>query len=108
MRRTARRARRSPRRFAHRVYLDSVVDAPAAKVDWKALGLTAPEKFKKSDLRTLPWPRYESNGAGYTYQRHAHIWTIAPDGSNAKQLTTAQTASTGLSGRRTTRGSSTG
>jgi dipeptidyl aminopeptidase/acylaminoacyl peptidase len=64
-------------------------DAPDAKVDWKALGMTAPEKYKKSDIRTLPWPRYQTNGAGYTYQRHAHIWTADADGRNPKQLTFA-------------------
>lgn len=65
----------------------AVDEQPDAKVDWKALGLKAPAKYKKSDIRTLPWPRYETNGAGYTYQRHAHVWTMDADGSNAKQLT---------------------
>jgi dipeptidyl aminopeptidase/acylaminoacyl peptidase len=67
----------------------SLDDAPDAMVDWKALGLKAPAKFKKSDIRTLPWPRYQTNGAGYTYQRHAHLWTADADGANAKQLTSS-------------------
>ncbi|HEY0396652.1 MAG TPA: S9 family peptidase [Candidatus Elarobacter sp.] len=67
-----------------------VDEAPRAKVDWKALGIAkAPEKYAKSDLRTLPWPRYQLNGAGYLYNRHAHIWVADADGANAKQLTSA-------------------
>jgi dipeptidyl aminopeptidase/acylaminoacyl peptidase len=65
----------------------AIDDAPASNVDWKALGLKAPAKFKRTDIRTLPWPRYEGNGAGYTYDKTTHIWTIAADGANAKQLT---------------------
>ncbi|HEY6235856.1 MAG TPA: S9 family peptidase, partial [Candidatus Elarobacter sp.] len=65
----------------------AVADAPASMVDWKALGLQAPAKYKKSDIRTLPWARYEGNGAGYTYDKTAHVWTIDADGANAKQLT---------------------
>ncbi len=79
-------------RFSHdgkRIAFQStaVDDAPASKVDWKALGLNVPAKHKTSDIRTLPWARYETNGAGYTYDKTAHIWTIAADGTNAKQLT---------------------
>jgi dipeptidyl aminopeptidase/acylaminoacyl peptidase len=65
----------------------SLDEQPNANVDWKALGIKAPAKYKKSDIRTLPWPRYQTNGAGFTYQKHPHIWTIDADGSNAKQLT---------------------
>jgi len=45
-------------------------DAPNSRVDWKALGVAPPEKYRTSDIRTLPWPRYEANGAGYTYAKH--------------------------------------
>jgi dipeptidyl aminopeptidase/acylaminoacyl peptidase len=65
----------------------AVDDAPASTVDWKALGRKAPAKYKRSDIRTLPWPRYETNGEGYTYDKTSHIWTMAADGSDAKQLT---------------------
>ncbi|MDB5042376.1 MAG: peptidase prolyl oligopeptidase active site domain protein [Candidatus Eremiobacteraeota bacterium] len=61
--------------------------APPSRVDWKALGIAAPEKHKNSDIRTLPWPRYQANGAGYVYDKHQHIWTIDADGANEKQLT---------------------
>jgi dipeptidyl aminopeptidase/acylaminoacyl peptidase len=65
----------------------AVAEAPVAAVDWKALGLKAPAKYKQSDIRTLPWPRYQTNGAGYTYDKTPHIWTMGADGANAKQLT---------------------
>jgi len=70
-------------------------DAPNSRVDWKALGVAPPEKYRTSDIRTLPWPRYEANGAGYTYAKHQHIWTSAADGSNAKQLTRGADGETG-------------
>ena len=68
---------------------NAVAEAPASAVDWKALGLKAPAKHKKSDIRTLPWPRYQTNGAGYTYDKTPHIWTVYADGTNAKQLTSS-------------------
>jgi dipeptidyl aminopeptidase/acylaminoacyl peptidase len=61
--------------------------APASHVDWKALGVSAPAKYAHSDIRTIPWPRYEANGGGYVYNKHLHIWTIDADGTNPKQLT---------------------
>jgi dipeptidyl aminopeptidase/acylaminoacyl peptidase len=66
---------------------NAVADPQAAAVDWKALGLKAPAKYKKSDIRTLPWPRYQTNGAGYTYDKTPHIWTMDADGTHVKQLT---------------------
>jgi dipeptidyl aminopeptidase/acylaminoacyl peptidase len=67
----------------------AVAAAPASAVDWNALGLTAPAKDRKSDIRTLPWPRYQVNGAGYTYDKTPHIWTMDADGANPKQLTSS-------------------
>lgn len=64
-----------------------VDDAPPSLVDWKALGMRAPKKYAKTDIRTLPWPRYQENGAGFTYNKHAHIWTVDADGTGAKQIT---------------------
>ena len=64
-------------------------EAPPAHVDWKSLGVTAPKKFAKTDIRTLPWPRYQSNGAGYTFDKHEHVWTMQRDGSGAKQITSS-------------------
>lgn len=65
----------------------SVDPAPSSHVDWKALGVAVPPKYAHSDIRTIPWPRYEGNGAGYTYNKHQHIWTIDADGSHPQQLT---------------------
>ena len=67
----------------------SVDDAPLSRVDWKALGMKPPARFKKSDIRTLPWPRYQANGDGLIYNKHQHIWTIGADGTNATQLTSS-------------------
>jgi dipeptidyl aminopeptidase/acylaminoacyl peptidase len=65
----------------------TVDEAPASRVDWKALGIKPPAKLAKSDIRTLPWPRYQANGAGPIYDKHQHIWTADADGANPKQLT---------------------
>jgi len=68
---------------------------PPAAVDWRALGATPPPKWKTSDIRRLPWPRYQLNGAGYIYDKHPHIWTIGADGKNPKQLTNGADGETG-------------
>lgn len=65
----------------------TVDQAPKSLVDWKALGISPPAKYAKTDLRTLPWPRYQTNGDGYTYDKHGHIWTMDADGAHPKQLT---------------------
>lgn len=77
-------------------FQSTTVDAaPTSLVDWKALGMSPPAKLAKTDIRTLPWPRYQSNGAGYTYDKHAHIWTVDADGTHAKQLTDGPDGETG-------------
>ena len=65
----------------------SVDEAPKSLVDWHSLGMRAPKKHEKTDIRTLPWPRYQANGAGYIYDKHEHVWTIDSDGAHAAQLT---------------------
>ncbi len=65
----------------------TVDEAPASRVDWKSLRIKPPAKYAKSDIRALPWPRYQANGAGPIYDKHQHIWTADADGANAKQLT---------------------
>ena len=72
----------------------AVDPAPLANVDWKALGIAPPAKYKHSDIRTLPWPRYQLNGAGFIYDKTPHIWTIDADGRNAKQLTSSRDGET--------------
>ncbi|MBV8368542.1 MAG: S9 family peptidase [Candidatus Eremiobacteraeota bacterium] len=76
-------------------FTSTAVDpAPLANVDWKALGIAPPAKYKHSDIRTLPWPRYQLNGAGFIYDKTPHIWTIDADGRNAKQLTSSRDGET--------------
>ena len=65
----------------------TVDEAPQSLVDWKALGMRAPKKHEKTDIRTLPWPRYQANGAGYVYDKHEHVWTIDSDGRHPAQVT---------------------
>ncbi len=65
----------------------TVDEAPESLVDWRALGVSAPKKHEKTDIRTLPWPRYQANGAGYIYDKHEHVWTIDRDGTHATQIT---------------------
>ncbi len=65
----------------------TVDEAPKSLVDWRALGVRAPKKHEHTDIRTLPWPRYQANGAGYIYDKHEHVWTIDSDGTHAKQIT---------------------
>jgi dipeptidyl aminopeptidase/acylaminoacyl peptidase len=65
----------------------TIDDAAPSHVDWHALGVKAPDKYAKTDIRTIPWPRYEANGAGPIYDKHQHIWTIGADGTGAKQIT---------------------
>ena len=62
----------------------------AAYIDFTKAGFTPKAGQKKTDIRIINQLFFESNGQGYTYQDHQHIWTINADGSNAKQLTSGQ------------------
>ena len=64
--------------------------APNALIDFKKAGFTPKDSQKKSDIQQIDELFFETNGQGYTYRDHQHIWTIAADGSNAKQLTSGQ------------------
>jgi dipeptidyl aminopeptidase/acylaminoacyl peptidase len=55
--------------------------------DFAKAGFTPKDSQKKSDIRIVDQLFFETNGQGYTYRDHQHIWTIAADGSHAKQLT---------------------
>jgi dipeptidyl aminopeptidase/acylaminoacyl peptidase len=61
-----------------------------AYVDFAKAGFTPKSSQKKSDIHIIDRLFFETNGQGYTYQDHQHIWTIAADGSNPKQLTSGQ------------------
>jgi dipeptidyl aminopeptidase/acylaminoacyl peptidase len=61
--------------------------APNAYVDFAKAGFTPKTSQKTSDIHTINTLFFQTNGQGYTYRQHPHIWTVASDGSHAKQLT---------------------
>ncbi|MGA2759540.1 MAG: S9 family peptidase [Candidatus Cybelea sp.] len=61
-----------------------------AYVDFGKAGFTPAKSQKKTDVRLIDELFFQTNGAGYTYQDHQHIWTIAADGSNPRQLTSGR------------------
>ncbi len=63
---------------------------PAAQIDFAKAGFTPKDAQKKSDINIINQLFFQVNGAGYTYRDHQHIWTVAADGSNPKQLTSGQ------------------
>ncbi len=68
----------------------TVTDTDAAHdayVDFGKAGFTPKSTQKKSDIRTINELFFQTNGQGYTYRDHQHIWTIDADGSQPKQLT---------------------
>ena len=64
--------------------------APDAQIDFSKAGFTPKVSQKKSDIHVIDQLFFETNGQGYTYQDHQHIWTIGADGSTAKQLTSGK------------------
>jgi dipeptidyl aminopeptidase/acylaminoacyl peptidase len=63
-------------------------DAPHdAYIDFGKAGFTPKSTQKKSDVRVIDQLFFETNGQGYTYRDHQHIWTIDANGSRPKQLT---------------------
>jgi dipeptidyl aminopeptidase/acylaminoacyl peptidase len=58
-----------------------------AYIDFAKAGFTPKNTQKKTDIRFINELFFETNGQGYTYQNHDHLWTIDPDGTHAKQLT---------------------
>jgi len=60
---------------------------PNTYVDFTKAGFEPTDEEKKSDIRTIDRLFFETNGQGYTYQDHLHIWIVDADGGNAKQLT---------------------
>jgi dipeptidyl aminopeptidase/acylaminoacyl peptidase len=64
--------------------------APAAQVDFAKAGFVPKDSQKKSDVNIIDELFFQTNGQGYTYRDHQHIWTIDADGSHAKQLTSGR------------------
>jgi dipeptidyl aminopeptidase/acylaminoacyl peptidase len=72
----------------HIAFTSVTVDtAHAAYIDFKAAGFKPKDEQKKTDVRIIRRLMFESNGEGYTYDRHAHIWVMNADGSGARALT---------------------
>jgi dipeptidyl aminopeptidase/acylaminoacyl peptidase len=61
-----------------------------AYIDFAKAGFTPKDSQKKSDIKIIDQLFFETNGQGYTYQDHQHIWTIAADGSHPTQLTSGR------------------
>jgi dipeptidyl aminopeptidase/acylaminoacyl peptidase len=66
--------------------------APAAQIDFAKAGFTPTAAQKKSDIRIIDQLFFETNGQGYTYRDHPHIWTVDANGSHPKQLTSGKWA----------------
>lgn len=67
------------------------VDPPAnAHIDFGKAGFTPKSSQKKSDIHIIDQLFFETNGQGYTYQNHQHIWVVKADGSDARQITSGQ------------------
>ncbi len=64
--------------------------APNAQIDFAKAGFTPKSSQKQSDIQTIDQLFFETNGQGYTYRDHQHIWTVDADGTHPKQLTSGQ------------------
>ena len=53
-------------------------------VDFAKAGFTPKDSQKKSDINVIDQLFFETNGQGYTYRDHQHIWTVDADGSHAE------------------------
>jgi dipeptidyl aminopeptidase/acylaminoacyl peptidase len=81
-----------PSHAGDRIALTVTQTDPAADayIDFSKAGFTPAAAQKKSDIHIIKELFFQSNGQGYTYQDHQHIWTIKADGSDATQLTSGQ------------------
>lgn len=61
-----------------------------AYIDFRKAGFTPSEAQRKTDIHTINQLFFETNGQGYTYQDHQHIWTVHADGAGAKEITSGQ------------------
>lgn len=66
---------------------DEVDAARPRQVDWHAAGVTPTDKQRKTDVRRIDSLFFSANGAGYTYDRRAHIWTVRADGTGMHRVT---------------------
>ena len=71
----------------------AVTDSDSAHdtyIDFANAGFSPKSSEKKSDVAIIDNLFFETNGQGYTYRDHQHIWTIRADGSHPQQLTSGK------------------
>ena len=61
--------------------------APPARIDFAKAGFKPAKAERTSDIRTINDMDFEVNGAGFVYDKHAHIWMMNADGTRAHSLT---------------------
>jgi dipeptidyl aminopeptidase/acylaminoacyl peptidase len=61
-----------------------------AYIDFAKAGFAPSAQQKKTDIHEIDQLFFETNGQGYTYQDHPHIWTIDANGAHPKQLTSGK------------------
>jgi len=61
-----------------------------AYIDFGKAGFTPKASQKKTDIHIIDQLFFETNGQGYTYQDHQHVWTVNADGSHPLQLTSGE------------------
>ncbi len=72
------------------------VEPPAsAHIDFAAAAFKPKKDQTKSDVRVIHDLFFEGNGAGYTYDKFAHIWIMNADGTSARALTSGHKWSEG-------------
>ncbi len=64
-------------------------ERPPARIDFTAAGFTPAASQRASDVRTIGVERYESNGVGYTYDTHHHVWIMDASGAHVRALSEA-------------------
>ena len=70
------------------LYTETAVDEPSpVPLDEKAAGFTLSAKQKKSDVRRIDRLDFQLNGAGYTFDKHPHLYVMRADGSRRIRIT---------------------
>jgi dipeptidyl aminopeptidase/acylaminoacyl peptidase len=80
----------------HVAFSTVTVDAPhSTYIDFKAAGFAPGKKQRRSDVRIINTMHYLANGAGFVYDKHAHIGVMNADGSATRALTSGHQWSEG-------------
>ncbi len=64
--------------------------AHATYVDFAKAGFKPGKDEQKTDIRTIDTMGFEVNGAGFVYDKHAHIWVVNSGGGGARALTSGK------------------